>query len=148
MLNIYDAVKAAQGMPGSTLSSAPPFGKPFEAGSLVHSPSQVDLTGDAGSVQPTTVRLTNTGGRSTEVSGVYRAIGPEFQIGRTVTENISAPDPTQQLPAARRPRRRPRFTSPSRTDVDELDADMIWPDPTNGNIISFELVDPEGRLEQ
>ena len=147
LLNIYDAVKAAQGMPGSTLSSAPPFGKPFEAGSLVHSPSQVDLTGDAGSVQPTTVRLTNTGGRSTEVSGVYRAIGPEFQIGRTVTENISAPDPTQQLPADGGQAAAPiHFTVPH--GLDELDADMIWPDPTNGNIISFELVDPEGRLEQ
>ena len=53
LLNIYDAVKAAQGMPGSTtLSASGPRGKPFAAGSLVDSPSQVDLTGTPTAFSP------------------------------------------------------------------------------------------------
>jgi hypothetical protein len=32
--------------------------------------------------------------------------------------------------------------------LNELDADMIWPDATNSNVICFALFDPRGRLEQ
>jgi hypothetical protein len=38
------------------------------------------------------------------------------------------------------------FTVPR--GLDRLDADMIWPDPQNANVLSFTLVDPRGRLTQ
>jgi hypothetical protein len=143
LLNVYNAVRAAQAMPGGTGHPAPAA----RVGSLVHSPSQLDLTGSAGSVSSTSVQLYNTGSQPTRVSGAYRVLGAARQIGRTVTENISAPDPSLPLPADGGQAAAPiRFTVPR--GLDRLDADMIWPDATHGNIISFELIDPRGRLEQ
>jgi subtilase family protein len=142
LLNVYNAVRAAQAMPGSTDPAAS-----ARSGSLVHSPSQLDLTGKAGSVNSTSVQLYNTSSRATKVKGSYRVMGPARQIGRTVTENISAPDPNLPLPADGAQAAAPiHFTVP--TGLDRLDADMIWPDATHSNVISFELVDPQGRLEQ
>ncbi|GAA5185916.1 hypothetical protein GCM10023322_31050 [Rugosimonospora acidiphila] len=145
LLNIYNAVKAAQVMPDTAgRRPAPPL---TLAGSLVPSPSQLDLTGNPGSTTSTSVNLYNTSSLPTRVSGTYRELGSAKQIGHTVTENISAPDPSLPLPAEGAVAGAPiHFTVP--IGLDRLNADMIWPDPTNSNIICFALIDPQGRLEQ
>ena len=35
-----------------------------------------------------------------------------------------------------------------RPGLDLLDADMIWPDPTNSNILQVQLFNPQGALVQ
>ncbi|GAA5194467.1 hypothetical protein GCM10023322_58940 [Rugosimonospora acidiphila] len=145
LLNIYAAVKAAQVMPGATKGSGHPT--PAGGASLVSGTSQLDLTGNGGKLNNTSVRLYNTGSTPALVGGVYRELGAPKQIGRTVTENISAPDPALPVPAEGAQAAAPiQFKVPA--GLDRLDADMIWPDPTNGNIICFALFDPQGRLEQ
>jgi hypothetical protein len=142
LLNVYAAVKAAQQMPGSSGASGP-----GNAPGLVASPSQLDITGDGGSVSNQSVSLYNAGDAPATVTGTYRWIGPERQIGRTVTENIGAPPASQPIPPEGARAAAPMtFTVPS--SLDRLDADMIWPDPTNSNIICFALFDPQGRLAQ
>ena len=142
LLNVYAAVKAAQQMPGTTDASGP-----GSAPGLVASPSQLDLAGSGGSVSNQDVTLYNTDNRPTTVTASYRRIGPEFQIGRTVTENVSAPPASQPIPPeGAQAANTISFVVPPR--LDRLDADMIWPDATNSNIICFALFDPRGRLEQ
>jgi hypothetical protein len=139
LLNAYAAVRAAQAMPGSTKTTG--------GASLVSTPSQLDLSGNGGGFDTTPVRLYNTGSTPALISGAYRELGPQRQIGGTVTENISAPDPALPVPAEGARAAAPiHFTVPS--GLNRLDADMIWPDPTNSNIICFALFDPQGRLEQ
>jgi hypothetical protein len=142
LLNVYAAVKAAQQMPGSAGTSGP-----GDAPRLIASPSQLDITGDGGSVSDQSVRLYNTSDAPTTVNGSYRWIGPERQIGRTVTENVSAPAPGLPVPPEGARAAAPiTFTVPP--GLDRLDADMIWPDPANSTIICFALSDPGGRLAQ
>ena len=141
LLNIYAAVRAAQQMPGTTQA-----GGPGDAPGLIASPSQLDLTGNGGSAD-TSVSLFNASDKPAAVTGSYRAMGPEHQIGNVVTEHISAPDPSLPVPAEGAKAADPiSFNVPP--GLDRLDADMIWPDPTNDNIICFALFDPQGRLEQ
>ena len=140
LLDVYAAVRAAQQMPGTT-------GAPGRTTGLIAAPSQLDITGNGGSVSGQAVSLYNTGDVATTVRGSYRWIGPERQIGRTVTEDISAPDPSLPVPPEGAKAANPiTFTVPP--GLDRLDADMIWPDPANSNIICFALFDPKGRLEQ
>jgi hypothetical protein len=141
LLNVYAAVKAAQELPGTTL------GRGAGSPSLVASDSQLNLTGQGGSVQRQDVSLYNTASTPVVVAGSYRAIGPERQIGKVVTEQVSAPNPSLPVPPEGAQAAPPiKFNVPP--GLDRLDADMIWPDPTNDNIICFALFDPEGRLEQ
>jgi hypothetical protein len=141
LLNVYAAVKAAQQAPGTTLSSH--AGYP----ALLASTAQLNLTGSGGTPQRQDVSLFNTSNTPVVVTGSYRAIGSERQIGGVTTENVSAPDPSLPVPPEGAQAAPPiRFNVPP--GLDRLDADMIWPDPTNGNIICFALFDPRGRLEQ
>ena len=91
--------------------------------------------------------LFNSSNASTTVTGTYRELGPEHQIGQTVTENVSAPDISLSVPADGA-QAAPDITFTVPAGLDRLDADMIWPDPTNGAILSFTLTDPTGRLRQ
>src|SRR5205807_1060217 len=91
LLDVNAAVRAAAQEPGTTASHG--------ANSLIASPSQLDITAPAG-VSSQTVNLFNTSDRSTEVRGSYRTLSPATQFGKTVTEAVSAPDPTLPLPAA------------------------------------------------
>jgi hypothetical protein len=142
LLNVYAAVRAAQQMPGSTDASGP-----GNAPGLIASPSQLDITGDGGSASDQTVSVYNTSDAATTVAGSYRWIGSEHQIGRIVTENVSAPPASQPVPPEGAQAATPiTFRVPP--GLDRLDADMIWPDPTNSNIICFALFDPKGRLAQ
>ena len=142
LLNVYAAVKAAQQMPGTTFARGA-----ADAPSLIASPSQLDITGNGGSVSDQSVSLYNASTRPTRVTGNYRWIGPEFQIGRVVTENISAPDPSLPVPVAGATAASAiTFNVPPH--LSRLDADMIWPDPTNSNVLEFVLFNPLGAIVQ
>ncbi|GAA3432427.1 S8 family peptidase [Kutzneria kofuensis] len=139
LLDVYAAVRAAQQAPGGT-ASAP------EAPALVPSPSQLDITANAGD-SAQTVNLFNASSTPTTVTGKYRELGAAKQFGSTVTEPVSAPDPSLPVPAYGATAATPiTFTVPA--GLDRMSADMITPDPTNGTILSFTLVDPKGRLSQ
>ena len=140
LVNIAAAVAAAQ----QTLNtSATKTATP----SLIPTQTQLDLTGKGGSTTNQTVNLYNPSNAATTVTGTYRSLSAEQQIGSTVTENVSAPDPAAVVPAdGAQAAPDVTFTVPS--GLDRLDADMIWPDATNGNVLNFVLTDPEGRLRQ
>jgi hypothetical protein len=142
LLNVYAAVKAAQQMPGTTGSQGP-----GDAPSLIVSPEQLDLTGTGGSVSDQSVSVYNASDSATTVSGSYRWLGPEHQVGTVVTEKISAPPPSQPIP--------PQGATAAKTisfrvppGLDVLNADMIWPDPANSNILQVQLFNPQGALTQ
>ncbi len=142
LLNVYAAVKAAQQMPASTDLQGP-----GDAPGLVVSPLQLDLTGAGGSVSDQSVSVYNSSDTATTVSGAYRWLGPEHQIGRVVTEQITAPPPGTPIPPEGATAAEPiSFTVPPGLDV--LNADMIWPDPTNANILQVQLFNPDGALTQ
>jgi hypothetical protein len=140
LLNVFAAVEAARQMPGSTAGI-------LNAPELVANPTQLDVQGPGGSTVHTSVSLYNASSIPERVTGTYRALGGETSFGNPVTENVSAPPPP--FPAQGATAAAPiKFTVPRGVDV--LDADMRWPDPTNGddNILSFILTDPAGRLAQ
>jgi hypothetical protein len=139
LVNIKVAVAAAQQQPNTTMTGS--------AAGLVPTPTELDLRGAGGSTGFESVSLYNPSNASTTVTGTYRELGPERQIGQTVTENVSAPDISLSVPAdGAQAAPDISFTVPA--GLDRLDADMIWPDPTNGAILSFTLTDPTGRLRQ
>ena len=141
LLDVYAAVKAAQEMPGTTLRAG------NGSASLVASPSQLDLEGNGGTVTSQSVSLYNTGGSPVRVSGSYRQIGSEFQIGKVVTESVSAPNPSLPVPEAGATAASPvTFSVPP--GLGRLDVDMIWPDPTNSNRLAIDLFNPQGVLTQ
>ncbi|WP_156028135.1 S8 family serine peptidase [Candidatus Solirubrobacter pratensis] len=140
-VDIGAAVAAAQQTANTTVTSAP------ATNGLISTPTQLDLSGDGGSTSFQSVKLYNTSKSSTTVTGSYRELGPEHQIGQTVTENVSAPDPALPVPADGA-QAAPDITFDVPAGLDRLDADMIWPDATNGTILSFILTDPTGRLRQ
>lgn len=142
LLNVYAAVKAAQQMPGTTYTRGA-----GDAPGLIASPSQLDITGNGGTVSGQSLSLYNASTKATRVTGSYRAIGPEFQIGQDVTEDISAPDPSLPVPEAGATAASPiTFTVPPH--LSRLDVDMIWPDPTNSNVLEFVLFNPQGAIVQ
>ncbi|HEX4703579.1 MAG TPA: S8 family serine peptidase [Pseudonocardiaceae bacterium] len=142
LLDTYAAVRAAQQEPGTTISDN---GHAQSAG-LVASPSQLDIAANAG-VSSQSVSLYNTSSRPTTVFGTYRALGSAFPIGQTVTEAVSAPDPSLPVPPFGATAAAPvTFTVPP--GLDRLNADMIIPDPTNGTILSYTLISPTGKLTQ
>jgi hypothetical protein len=146
LLNVAAAVRAAQQEPGTTAVQHGK-GKPADASSLVvHSPTQLDVTAPAGT-SAQSVTLFNTSAKDTEVSAAYRSLSTPAQFGRTVTEPVSAPDPSLPVPAQGAQAAAPiSFTVPK--GLDRLDADMLIPDPANSTILSFTLVDPKGALTQ
>jgi hypothetical protein len=142
LLNVYAAVKAAQQMPGTTDTAGP-----GDSPGLVVSPWQLDLAGSGGSVSDQSVSVYNTNLQQTTVAGTYRWIGPEHQIGQVVTEPISAPSPGTPIPPEGATAAKSiTFSVPPGLDL--LDGDMIWPDPTNSNILQVQLFNPQGALIQ
>jgi hypothetical protein len=142
LLNIYAAVKAAQLAAGTTATDGP-----GDSPGLVASPSQLDVTAPAGSTSNQTVNLFNSSNSATTVKGTYRTLSPESQIGSTVTENVTAPDPSLPLPpqgATAAPT--VTFTVPA--GLARLDLDMVWPDATNNNNLYVQLFDPQGTFVQ
>ncbi len=142
LLNIYAAVQAARQMPGTSATGS-------NTPALVANPTQLDVQGPGGSTVQKSVTLYNASSYPETMTGTYRALGSETSLGAPVTENVSAPSPSAPIPAQGATAAAPiTFTVPSGTSV--LDADMRWPDPTNndGNILTFLLTDPAGKLAQ
>ena len=61
--------------------------------------------------------------------------------------NVSAPDPSLPVPDIGA-QAAPDISFQVPAGLDRLDADMIWPEATNGTILNFVLTDPSGRLRQ
>jgi Subtilase family len=142
LLNVYAAVRAAQQMPGTTYAQGA-----GDAPGLIASPSQLDVTGNGGSVSDQSVSLYNASTRATTVTGSYRSIGGQFPISPVVTENVSAPSPSLPVPVAGATAASTiTFNVPPH--LSRLDADMIWPDPTNSNVLEFVLFNPQGAVVQ
>jgi Subtilase family len=142
LLNVYAAVLAARQMPGTTAGAS-------NTPELVNNPTQLDVQGAGGSTTHQSVSLYNASSQSETVTGTYRVLGNERTFGSPVTETVSAPSPSAPIPAQGATAAPPiTFNVPKGVDV--LDADMRWPDPTNGddNILTFILTDPAGRLAQ
>ncbi len=126
-------------MPGTTISGG------NDAPALIPSPTQLDVTGNGGSTSSQSVTLYNASQTKETVSGTYRELGPATQIGKTVTEAVSAPDPSLPVPAEGATAAAPiTFKVPK--GLDRLNADLLIPDPTNGTILSFNLIAPHNRL--
>jgi hypothetical protein len=139
LVDIAAAVAAARQTPASDATGG--------TDSLLVSPTQLDVQGSGGSSSAQSVTVYNTAAKATTVSGTYRAFGAEKTIGRVVTENVSAPAASAAVPAdGATAARSIRITVPG--GLARLDADMIWPDASNGNVLNFVLVDPQGRLRQ
>jgi hypothetical protein len=142
LLNAYAAVRAAEQMPGSTDTHGA-----GDAPALVAAPSQLDISAGGGTVSDQSVSLYNASTGPATVTGSYRRIGPEFPIGPTVTENVSAPDPSLPVPEAGATAAKTiTFNVPPH--VSRLDADMVWPDATNSNVLEFVLFNPQGAIVQ
>ncbi|HEY1569395.1 MAG TPA: S8 family serine peptidase [Solirubrobacteraceae bacterium] len=140
-VNIYQAALAAEQEPFTTVkgdSAAP---------GLLSTPTQVDVSGAGGTTVPQSLSIYNASKKATKVTAALRQLGPAHQIGSTVTENVSAPAAGAAIPAKGAQAAAPvTFNVPK--GVDRLNANMIWPDPTNSNILYYILTDPEGRLAQ
>jgi hypothetical protein len=149
LVDIYAAVKAAQQMPGTTQKSSllgSILSGPSSAG-LLASPTQLDVTANGGTSSKQSVTLYNTSSLPTLVSGTYRSLGSPTQIGKTVVEPVSAPDPSLPVPSDGATAASPiTFYVPP--GLSRLDANMIVPDPTNGTILSYELIAPNNNLTQ
>ena len=141
LVNIYAAVKAAQQMPGTTVTRG------NSGASLLSSPTQLDLTANGRTVSKPDVTVYNASDSPTFVTGSYRFLSSAVQIGKTVVEPVSAPDPSLAVPADGATAASPiRFYVPP--GLSRLDADMIVPDPQNGTILSYELIAPHDNLTQ
>ena len=118
-----------------------------KAPGLLSTPTQVDVSGDGGTRFPASLNLYNASNKATKVTAKLRKLGAPKQLDPTVTERVSAPDPSLPVPADGAQAAAPiTFTVPP--GVDQINADMIWPDPTNANTLYYILTDPQGRLTQ
>jgi hypothetical protein len=143
IVDIYAAVRAAQAEPGTTLHK-----KDLKTSQgLVSTPTQIDVSGTGGTSVPSQLNLYNASTKSTKVTARLKQLGPAKQIGTTVTEPVSAPDPSLPVPIDGAAAAAPiTFTVPQGTD--RISANMIWPDPTNSNTLYYILTDPQGKLTQ
>jgi hypothetical protein len=139
LVDIAAAVAAARHTSGSDVTGG--------SKSLLVSPTQLDVQGAGGSTSAQSVTVYNTAAKATTVTGTYRALGAETPIGSVVTEKVTAPSAKAAVPAdGATAAQNIRIKVPS--GLARLDADMIWPDASNGNILNFVLIDPQGRLRQ
>jgi hypothetical protein len=142
LVDVYAAVRAAQQAPGSTMAN-----QSSDSASLVPSPAQLEVAGDGGTSTTQSVSLYNASNKATTVTGTYRSLDNATQVGDTVTEPVSAPDPSLPVPAEGARAAAPiQFKVPA--GLDRMNVDMITPDPTNSTILSYTLIDPKGRLTQ
>jgi hypothetical protein len=143
IVDIYAAVRTAQEEPGTTLQK-----KDLKTSQgLVSRPTQIDVSGSGGTSVLSQLNLFNASTKAAKVTATLRQLGPAKQIGKTVTEPVSAPDPSLPVPADGATAAAPiTFTVPKGTD--RISANMIWPDPTNDNTLYYILTDPQGKLTQ
>ena len=140
-VNIWRAVNAAEQMPFTTAAGA------TQAPSLLPTPTQIDVDGAGGTTAPASLSVYNGSNKATTVSSRFRTLGPAKPLDPTMTESVSVPPAGASIPADGAQAAAPiTFNVPA--GVDHLNANMIWPDPTNSNILYYILTDPLGRVTQ
>src|SRR5581483_4483250 len=85
------------------------------------------------------VSLYNTSDQPTTVTGTFREESPWQQFGSSVTENVSTPDPSLPLPAKGADEEAP-ITFQVLAGLDQMQAEMIWPDATIGTVPNIQQV--------
>ena len=142
LLDVYAAVRAAQQEPGGTATSAGPA-----APSLIPSPSQLDVAGNGGTTKAATVSLYNASSRPATVRGTYRTFSAPQQLGRTVTETVTAPPASKPVPAEGAPAAK-NVTMRVPAGLSQLGVDFRTPNPKNDAVLCLLLFDPKGRLTE
>ena len=105
------------------------------------------MSGDGGTTASSQLSVYNASATPTQVTPSLRQLGPAQQLDPVVTESVSAPPANTAIPAKGAAAAAPiTFNVPS--GVARLNANMIWPDPTNSSILYYILTDPQGRLTQ
>ncbi len=89
----------------------------------------------------------NTSPTPTTIQGNYRTLSDPAQIGSTVTQNVTAPDPALPMPP-QGATAAPDITFNVPAGLGRLSADLIWPDATNNNNLYYQVFDPEGKFVQ
>lgn len=144
--DVYAAVRAAQQMPGTTIAGTG-SDSPELVASTSTGNSQLDVMGDGGTTGDQEVSLYNASDQPQKVTGTFRQLGKYSQIGDTITEPVSAPDPSLPVPAeGALAAATMTFKVPA--GLNRLETQMIWPDPTNSAILSYDVIDPKGALTQ
>jgi len=139
LLDVGAAVRAAQQEPGSTVRSS--------SSALLPTPTQVNVSGNGGTSSQQSVSLYNASNRPQTVTGTFRRFSRPWQIGRTVTEPVTAPPSSQPLPAEGAQAARDITMNVPR-GLSQLGVDMITPNPNNDAVLSLLLFDPRGHLAQ
>lgn len=141
-LNIYAGVRAAQQLPGSTV-----LGTGSDSPGLVDtSGTQLDLTCSAGTTSTQPVTLYNAANKPQRVTSRFRHLRAYSQIGYRYRTG-QRPDPSLPVPAEGAQAAAPvTFTVPR--GLSRLQTSMIWPDSSNGAILSYDLIDRHGALTQ
>jgi hypothetical protein len=138
LLDVYAAVRAAQQMPASTVTST--------AAALVPTPTQVNVSGKGGTTSSQSVSLYNASSTATTVRGTYRSFSDPVQIGPVTTERVSAPASGPYPAVGAKAANDINLRVPA--GLSQLGVDMITPNPTNDAVLSLLLFDPQGRLAQ
>ncbi len=119
-----------------------------DAPSLIATPSQLDITGERRLGQRPVrqpLQRQHPADQGDRQLSVDRPRVPDRPGRRPRT----SPHPTPACRFRRRARRRPApitFNVPPH--LSRLDADMIWPDPTNSSVLEFVLFNPQGAIVQ
>jgi Peptidase inhibitor I9 len=139
LLDIGAAVRAAQQEPGSAASSP--------SAALLPTPTQLNVSGKGGSSSTQSVSLYNASNKSATVTGTFRSFSDPSQLGKGVTEAVTAPPASQALPAQGAQAAKD-ITLKVPSGLSQLGVDMITPNPTNDAVLSLLLFDPKGNLSQ
>ncbi len=139
LLDIGAAVRAAQQEPGSTLDPA--------SSALIPTPTQLNVRGAGGTSSSQNVTLYNASSSSATVTGRLRSFSNPTQLGRTVTEPVTAPPASQPVPA-QGAQAAHDITMNVPRGLSQLGVDMITPNPNNDAVLSLLLFDPKGNLSQ
>ena len=101
----------------------------------------------AGTTTTQSVSLYNTSTTPTTVTGTWRKMGPQSNIGPVVTENVSAPPFGTPVPPVGATAAAPiSFNVPA--GLDRMEMSEIEPDPTNNTMLLMQLFNPQGTFVQ
>ncbi len=128
----------------AAVQAAESLGHPHDAmgNNLLVGPTQLDLSGDAGSPFSQRVQVTNVGASPQTVSGAVRQLGTQLsdQTG-SVTLSSASPTFIDQFGNAV-PYQKVTFQVPA--NADRLDTYLTWADPSSR--VGLTLIDPSGKM--
>ena len=128
----------------AAVQAAEALGHPAQAtgNTLLVGPTQLDLSGDAGSPFHQDVQVTNAGSATQTVSGAVRELGAatDTQNG-SVTLDSTSPTFVDQF-GNTVPYEEIHFSVPAHTD--RLDTTLAWTDPSSR--VGLTLIDPSGKM--